>query len=118
MPLPQVPFQPFNEAQTPQLLEAIVGERRETGKAVPTSAGSERALASGTPLVGLGDVLFARTGGQPLYLLETLKLLRERQWLLPQLDADGSWRLEPTGEIAPGLPQERSPRRTVRAPRA
>ena len=110
LPLTQVPLQPLSQAQTLQLLEALVGERREPGTAVPTSAGSERALASGTPLVGLGDVLFARTGGQPLYLLETLKLLRERQWLLPQLDADGSWRLEPTGEMAAALAQERSRR--------
>ncbi len=110
LPLTQVPLQPLSQAQTLQLLEALVGERREPGTAVPTSAGSERALASGTPLVGLGDVLFARTGGQPLYLLETLKLLRERQWLLPQLDADGSWRLEPTGEMTAALAQERSRR--------
>jgi len=43
-----------------------------------------------------------------LYLLETLKLLRERQWLVPRLTVDGSWRLEPTQEMAAALAQERS----------
>src|SRR5207245_2087814 len=51
-------------------------------------------------LVVLGEVLFAQTGGQPLYLLETLKLWRERQWLVPGLSADGVFRLEPTREMA------------------
>jgi len=45
-----------------------------------------------------------------LYLLETLKLLRERQWLVPQLGADGRWRLEPTQEMAAAIAQERSRR--------
>jgi DNA-binding SARP family transcriptional activator/tetratricopeptide (TPR) repeat protein len=108
LPLTQVPLQPLSQAQTLQLLEALVGEQNETGTARPTSAGSD--LASERPLLTLGDVLFAQTAGQPLYLLETLKLLRERQWLVPQLDPDGSWRLEPTREMAAALVQERSQR--------
>jgi len=108
LPLTQVPLQPLSQAQTLQLLEALVGERSETGTAVLSSGGSEPALASERPLVELGDVLFAQTGGQPLYLLETLKLLRDREWLVPQLGADGSWRLEPTQEMAAALAQERS----------
>jgi tetratricopeptide (TPR) repeat protein len=61
-------------------------------------------------LVALGDFLFARTGGQPLYLLETLKLLRDRQWLVPRLAADGTWRLEPTREIAAAVARQGSER--------
>ncbi len=110
LPLTQVPLQPLSQAQTRQLLEALVGERSEPGSARLTSGGPEPALASERPLVGLGDVLFAQTRGQPLYLLETLKLLRERQWLVPQLGADGSWRLEPTLEMAAVLAQEGSRR--------
>src|SRR5258708_4186090 len=49
-------------------------------------------------------------GGQPLYLLETLKLLRDRQWLVPQLAADGTWRLEPTVEMATAIAREESGR--------
>ncbi|TMD76236.1 MAG: hypothetical protein E6I97_11750, partial [Chloroflexi bacterium] len=109
--LTQVSLQPLSQAQTLQLLETLVGERSEPGAAArPSPAGSEPALASERPLLGLGDFLFAQTGGQPLYLLETLKLLRERQWLVPQQGADGSWRLEPTVEMAAALAQERSRR--------
>ena len=109
--LTQVSLQPLSQAQTLQLLETLVGERSEPGAAArPSPAGSEPALASERPLLGLGDFLFAQTGGQPLYLLETLKLLRERQWLVPQQRADGSWRLEPTVEMAAALAQERSRR--------
>src|SRR5256714_4947195 len=80
--LTQVSLQPLSQAQTLQLLETLVGERSEPGAAArPSPAGSEPALASERPLLGLGDFLFAQTGGQPLYLLETLKLLRERQGL-------------------------------------
>ena len=110
LPLRQVPLQPLSQAQTLQLLEALVGERSELGATRPSPTGSEPALASERPLVGLGDFLFAQTGGQPLYLLETLKLLRDREWLVPQLGPDGSWRLEPTREMAAALVQEGSRR--------
>jgi hypothetical protein len=49
-----------------------------------------------------------RLGGQPLYLLETLKLLRERELLVPRRGADGVFRLEPTVDIAAALAQEQS----------
>src|SRR6266849_1909790 len=110
LPMRQVSLQPFSQAQTLQLLEALVGERSEPGAARPFTASSEPALASERPLVGLGDFLFAQTGGQPFYLLETLKLLREREWLVPQLGPDGSWRLEPSREMTAALAQERSRR--------
>jgi hypothetical protein len=45
------------------------------GRHSPVAASS----ASESPLVALGNVLFACTEGQPLSLLETLKLLRGRQ---------------------------------------
>ncbi len=41
-------------------------------------------------------------------LLETLKLLRERELLVPRQGADGTWRLEPTVDIAAALVQEQS----------
>src|SRR5258708_3350310 len=61
-------------------------------------------------LARLGDFLFAQTGGQPLYLLETLKLLREREWLVPRPSADGTWRLELDVETAAAVVQEQSRR--------
>src|SRR5207237_3732367 len=123
LPLSQVPLQPLSQAETLQLVQAIAGvgtesprnggERREHGPDQPSAAGTSPATELETKLSALGDVLFAQTDGQPLYLLETLKLLRERQWLVPRVAADGSWRLELAVEIATIVAQERSPRELV-----
>jgi DNA-binding SARP family transcriptional activator len=122
LPLSQITLQPLSQAETRQLIEALVGqgapgtksegEQRQHGPAQPSMPGAspspspEREM----PLVGLGDFLFAHTGGQPLYLLETLKLLREREWLVPRLGADGTWRLELAVEMATVVAQERTRR--------
>jgi hypothetical protein len=50
-----------------------------------------------------------------LYLLETLKLWREREWLVPQRGADGTWKLEPTQDMAAALTQAQ-PRRELLPP--
>ena len=111
LPLTQVPLQTLSQAETLQLIEAIAGER-EHGPARPatTGPGTSPAQERETPLVALGDFLFAHTDGQPLYLLETLKLLREREWLVPRLGADGTWRLEPTMDMATAVAQDQSRR--------
>jgi hypothetical protein len=57
--------------------------------------------------------LFAHTGGLPLYLLETLKLFREREWLVPRLGDDGIWRLELVVEMATVVAQKRVGRELV-----
>ncbi len=104
LPLSQVPLQPLSRAQTLQLIEALAGQEHNptcSSRAVPAQE-PER------PLVALGGFLFAQTGGHPLYLLETLKLLREREWLVPRLGADGVFRLEPTVDMAAALAQEQS----------
>ena len=66
-------------------------------------------------LEALGDFLFAQTGGQPLYLLETLKLLCERMWLVPQPGGNGTWRLEPSVDLATTFAQEQSRRELLPA---
>jgi DNA-binding SARP family transcriptional activator len=111
LPLTQVTLQTLSQMQTLQLIEAIAGER-EHGPARPatTGPGASPAPERETPLVALGDFLFAQTSGQPLYLLETLKLLRDRQWLVPRLRADGTWRLELVMDMAAALGQEQSRR--------
>ncbi len=106
LPLSQVPLQPLSQAQTLQLIEALAGQEHNPdclSRAVPAQE-PER------PLVALGGFLFAQTGGHPLYLLETLKLLREREWLVPRLEADGTWRLEPAVEIAAAFAQAQTRR--------
>src|SRR6266852_716942 len=93
LPLSQVSLQPLSKHQTIQLVQAIVGqgapgpqragERRAHGPAQPSMPGVSPSPAPelARPLVALGEVLLAQTGGQPLYLLETIKLWRDRQWV-------------------------------------
>jgi DNA-binding SARP family transcriptional activator len=63
---------------------------------------SERSMAM------LSDFLYVHTGGQPLFLLETLKLLRDRQGLVPWRRPDGTWKLGLDRERITTLIQERS----------
>src|SRR5712691_10445559 len=117
LPVTRIALQTLSQAETMQLLQAIAGEARpgtssggEHSAVMPATPGTEPSPASETPLVVLGDFLFAYTGGQPLYLLETLKLFRDQQWLVPRLSADGTWGLEPTLEMAAALVQRQSRR--------
>jgi DNA-binding SARP family transcriptional activator len=118
LPITHVTLQPLSQEETLQLLEVIVGEgelgrrnggeRRERVTAEVAPGGAGPAPGRGEKLSALGDWLFAHTGGQPLYLLETLKLLREREWLVPRLGADGTWRLELVVEMATVVAQKRA----------
>src|SRR5438552_2775013 len=114
LPVTQVPLQTLSRAETLQLIQAIVGEQREQGTGAPIGRASPTQELE-TALIALGDFLFEQTSGQPLYLLETLKLLRDRQWLVPRLGADGTWRLEQTMDMAAALAQEQ-PRRELLPP--
>jgi len=109
LPLTQLPLQPLGQAGTFELLEALAGENH-LGPVLPSSSEKGRLPEIQTTLVALGDFLFVQTGGLPLYLLETLKLLRERQWLLPYLTAEGDFRLAPTEELMAALAQKESRR--------
>jgi DNA-binding SARP family transcriptional activator len=66
------------------------------------SPATERSMAM------LNDFLYAHTGGQPLFLMETLKLLRDRQGLVPWRRPDGTWKLALDRERITTLTQERS----------
>ena len=107
LPLTQLLLPPLSQAETVELLETLATEEEH---AMEPSSPVGASSASESPLVALGNVLFARTGGQPLYLLETLKLLRERQWLLPRLTAEGVFRLAPTEELVAALARQGSRR--------
>jgi DNA-binding SARP family transcriptional activator len=118
LPVSQVPLQPLSQAQTLQLVQALAGvgtqstrngsKRREHGSDQPSAAGTAPAAERETKLSALGDVLFAQAAGQPLYLLETLKLWRDRQWLVPRVDVDGHFRLEVGVELETIVAQEQS----------
>src|SRR6266702_1236251 len=120
LPLTRIALPTLNQAETIQLLQAIAeearpgtssgGEQREHSAVMPATLGGEPSPASETKLSALGDFLFAHTGGQPLYLLDTLKLFRDQHWLVPRLRADGTWGLEPTGEMTAVLLQKQSRR--------
>jgi DNA-binding SARP family transcriptional activator len=112
VPITEVPLDALSQTETMQLLEAIVGKvgRCEPDSTLAAPTAIEPAMEKPSPLVALGEFLFAQTGGQPFYLLETLKLLRERQWLKPQPDAEGILRLELVVDLAEALTQEQTPR--------
>src|SRR2546421_537103 len=105
----QVTLQTLNQAETIQLVQAIAREE-VTARTSSARPGVSPAQEREKPLVALGDFLFAHIGGQPFYLLETLKMLREREWLIPRLAADGSWRLEPAVDMIAAVAQEGSRR--------
>lgn len=109
LPLTQLSLQPLDRAETFELLEALAGESHH-GPDQPSSQENETAPELKTALAALGDFLFVQTGGQPLYLLETLKLLRERQLLLPRLTAEGVFRLAPAEELVAALARQESRR--------
>jgi predicted ATPase/DNA-binding SARP family transcriptional activator len=109
LPVSQVSLQTLSQAETIHLVRAITGEGAP-GTALPSAPGASSSQEAKKSLIGLGDFLFAHTGGQPFYLLETLELLRDRQWLVPRLGVDGTWRLVPTVEMAAAVAQEQSRR--------
>jgi DNA-binding SARP family transcriptional activator len=98
LPVIQVSLQPLNREETLQLVEALVVEQ-EPGRVPPHTQEPQRPV--------LSDFLFTQTGGHPFYLLEMLKLLREREWLVPQLGAHGTWELILTREMNTAIAQER-----------
>jgi hypothetical protein len=72
LPLTQVPLQMLSQAETLQLIQAIVvegtqgtsggGEQRQHSPARPSTAAALPVQEQETPLVALSDVLFAQTG--------------------------------------------------------
>ena len=111
LPVTQVSLQPLSQTETLQLIEVLVGEgEHSTVRSSTTEQGASPSQTRETKLSVLADFLFALTGGQPLYLLETLKLLRERELLVPRLGAGGVFRLEPTVDMATAVAQEGSQR--------
>ncbi len=110
LPVTQVLLQTLSQAETMQLVQAIAGEGAhgtrsgsEQREPDPAGQGISPVQRAERPLVALSDFLFAYTGGQPLYLLETLKLLRERELLVSRLGADGQYRLDTENDAVNAL---------------
>ncbi len=94
LPLTQVMLQSLSRMETIHLVQAMAGK----------TSSSELE----TKLTELGGFLFTQADGHPLYLLETLKLLQERQWLVPRVDTDGVMRLELVVELTTMVAREQS----------
>jgi DNA-binding SARP family transcriptional activator len=108
LPITQITLQPLKQRESLQLVEAIVEQQQcELG------SGGLTIPASKTPVDVLGDFLFAQTRGQPFYLLEMLKLLREKELLISRMGTNGTWRLEPIREIGEAIRQEQFRRELV-----
>ncbi len=101
IPIAQITLQTLNQVETIRLIQTLVGrdEREErseksehgwfaTQLVAPPAPKSEMTVAL------LGRNLFALTGGHPFYLVETLKMLRDKGLLTAALNADGSQKFE------------------------
>jgi len=94
-------LQPAPDPERPMSLPDDISAKSHPYQQQPAPA-PERSLTM------LSDFLYAHTGGQPLFLLETLKLLRDRQGLVPWRRPDGTWKLVLERERITTLTQERS----------
>ncbi len=118
LPVRQLPLQTLSREETIQLVRAFVGmvaqsansgsEGFEHGPDQSSAAGTSPFSKMEMTFSELGDLLFAQTDGHPLYLLEMLKLLRDRRWLVPRLGADGAVHVERTVDLETIVAQERS----------
>jgi tetratricopeptide (TPR) repeat protein len=137
LPVTRVELQTLSEEETIRLIQAMVvegedganiersyeaakkseGKRRKHSHA-HSSAARSAVLPSPepeTPLIALGCWLFEHTGGHPFYLLEMLKMFRDRGWLVPRQGADGNWKLEFSVEMASEIAQVQSERELLPA---
>ena len=109
LPFTRILLQPLEQAETFELLESLsVG--KHDGPARPTPSENEQSPELTASLAALGNFLYAQTEGQPLYLLETLKVLRERGWLLPGPTTGEVFRLVPSEELMEALARKESRR--------
>ena len=118
LPVRRLPLQTLSREEAIHLVRAFVGtvaqsassgsERFERGPDQSSAAGTSLPSEMEMTFSELGDLLFAQTDGHPLYLLEMLRLLWERRWLVPRLGADGAVHVERTVDLEAIVAQERS----------
>jgi DNA-binding SARP family transcriptional activator len=89
MPLTRLPLSPLSTQDTVNLLH-IVAQRSQEGEINRSGAVNSVTKVPANFLERLGQRLFAETGGQPFYLIETLKLLLARGLFPPSSGEDGT----------------------------
>lgn len=101
--LTRLPLGPLSAQDTLRLLHALAGGNGNKGaKRTEVFGPGEEPLA--VSLDRVGQRLFAETGGQPFYLIETLKLLLERSLFTPSPGGDGA----SSGDFAAAIVKELS----------
>jgi len=110
LPVTQISLQTLSESETTYLIQAFIeGNHHKNGYEKQRPARSQfiaiplaelPASETDMPLAMLSSSLFALTSGHPFYLIETLKMLRDRGLLVPWLDTADTWRLELVTETA------------------
>ena len=112
----EVTLQPLSQQEVLHLTEAIIaevgddlGRKSQPSQDAPTGSNtSKSASLPQNSRVQLAQLLFEQTDGQPLYLIETFKLLLDRQWVVPKLSTDGTaWHFVLTMEIPEAFTQKR-----------
>ena len=94
VPLTELALAPLSKDETHRLVQTLAWAeaRPEVGNALSTEALLAREETAICPqvLASFADWLHVQTGGQPFYLVETLKELLARTILLPSTQEDGS----------------------------
>src|SRR6266851_627706 len=119
MPLNVRVLAAFTQEETQQFMQALAWAEQplEVGNNGSTGGCPEKREASTfrEALVPFANWLYFQTQGQPLYLVETLKGLLEREIMLPSLQENGTWGLvlrtellaqTPVGELIPSSVRE------------
>ena len=116
LPFIEITLQPLSQQEVLDLTEAIIdevvddlGRKRQPSQHTPTWSNAAEGIVAApqNSLLHLARLLFEQTGGQPLYLMETFKLLLDRKHLVPKLSADGTvWRFILTMQIPESFTQK------------
>jgi predicted ATPase/DNA-binding SARP family transcriptional activator len=89
VPLTRLPLGPLSAQDTVRLLHVLAGGNGN-GRAKRTEASDPGEVPLAVSLERIGQRLFAETGGQPFYLIETLKFLLERSLVTPSPGGNGA----------------------------
>ena len=96
LPVTRLVLQPLTAENTVQLVRAFGIGEQEAGTEETGIMSPEHALPLGERF---GQWLFAETEGQPFYLMETLKVLLERDVLASRPNEDGGWTIDFTAAM-------------------